>query len=160
MPTSLITHPRPGTFRATCTLALPQPYADLTPAQLERAEVEHWTTFWDKTTETSNVYVPCHFDTTDRRAYAEHMKAHKKRAYTGETWPWARSIGRPWTNGLGLKPEGKPFKASTKALAAAVETCPHCGLIAEVGGESTREADLLWWREHLHGCSTIHRTQP
>lgn len=166
MHTLLVDRSTPGLFRATCSLALAQPRSALTPEQLERAEAEHWTKRWDQEAEADLVYVPCDFETTDRAAYAEHMKAHgKQMAHSrGHSEAWAKSIrARPAKlgHGLGLTPEGKPFRPSTKAIAGTVKTCPHCGLIAELRLIPRRtQADLNWWREHLEECKTTNHSNP
>ncbi|MFE6511618.1 hypothetical protein ACFVBP_28405 [Nocardioides sp. NPDC057764] len=164
MHTLLVDQSAPGLFRATCSLALAQPRSTLTREQLERAEAEHWTKCWDRAAEVDSIYVPCEFETTDRAAYAEHMKAHGKRMShsRGYSEAWAKSIRtRPAKlgHGLGLTPEGKPFRPSTNAIADTVKTCSHCGLIAELAVIPGRtQDDLRWWREHLEVCKTANHS--
>ena len=84
------------------------------------------------------------FETTDRAAFEDHMKTvHGKKTVYGEAW--SKSIRRGWVSPK-AKAEGSPL---TKTLAAQLETCPSCGMSAEVGG---RYGDQLWWDEHLRGC--------
>jgi hypothetical protein len=92
------------------------------------------------------------FETTDRAAFEEHMKkVHGKANVYGHHENWSKSIRRGWVSPK-TKPEGA---ALTKTLAAQVETCPDCGLSAEVG---ERYGDKQWWNEHLRGCGVLHRS--
>lgn len=151
----MLTHltKKPGEFKALCKLGAWRDVAAVLAMAppLEGAYPERWS----HTLERSEMLVPCDFETTDRAAFDTHMaELHDRKP------GWKPPLDRGWENGRtpvirprSPKPSsggaGRPFKASAKATAADVHSCPTCSLIAEVRDR----AGELWWDEHLRGCA-------
>ena len=98
-------------------------------------------------------HVQCSFDTTDRAAYDDHMRSvHGKCNVSGRNGPWAKTI-KAGAYRPRLTDEGKPWKDPSKRKGKPLtQTCPTCGLIAEV---DDRAANVLWWDEHTRGCALV-----
>lgn len=159
-----------GDFKATCRTGAYLPTDDLTEPErawaaeedARQAEAGEYRDVyrWDKRRKVETVRVECHLDTTDRAEYLEHMaRVHGRKTATWEassptrSGRLAASTRKPW-RAPKLEDEGTPFKPSNKAVAEAVETCPSCGLVAEIRGVGFgRNADELWWREHVSMCT-------
>lgn len=146
---SLIEKPRPGEFRAVCRKSEWVPLADVLALPTE-AQPDTATSRWDHKLRCEVVAVACSFETDDREAYVEHMKTVHNGGCKVRLSVAPLKMWRYPAPGMGLKPEGQPFKPSTQALAKDVRTCASCGLVAEVG---ERAADVLWWAEHERMCT-------
>ncbi|MFT4081162.1 MAG: hypothetical protein QM638_01120 [Nocardioides sp.] len=155
---------KPGAFRATCVLGAYLPVSDLTEVERKTAELEDarlraegrfsGVFSWDRRRDIEVARIPCNLDTTDRAEFEAHMaRCHPD--YNGAEYKtggtanstFARSIRRGWTKPP-LKPEGQPFKASSKTTAARIRVCERCGLTAEIEGVTGE----LWWHEHTDFC--------
>lgn len=155
---------RPGMFKAHCRTVTTHRLDSLTEAELDRIRLDDGGVLsrWDRKLGGEVVQVPCALVTTDRAEFEQHMKDHHSGALNA-LYDGARPPGgypaeikthqavlpvKPWRP-PSLKPEGRPF-ATTKTIAADLETCPTCGLVAQV--IPTQESQL-WWREHRKGCA-------
>lgn len=144
----------PGAFKAYCKMGAWRDVAEVLTMDppLEGAYPERW----NRELERSEMLVPCDFETTSAVDFEAHMAERHDR-----TPGWKPPLERGWEHGRTpvIKPRsprpssggnGKPFKASTKAIEERLQTCPHCSLVAEVGAAQTSQ---LWWSEHLAGCA-------
>lgn len=108
---------------------------------------------WDNKLHASVFLVNCAFETTDRKAFEQHMReAHGVKSSAllmnesrgGPAWPTPSAASKPW-RGPKLTEEGTPFVSRDEAT----ETCPTCGLVSELPANNAGE---LWWHEHLERC--------
>lgn len=144
---------KPGEFYGHCHATKPHPIKEL-PEYLRR---EYADKGWAKgyrnvysrkarTTLSTECYLEplCEgFETSDRAAFDAHMKEeHGKREVKGHWESVAKSVRAGW----------RPSLTTRRDVAAVheLQTCPECGMAAEVG---QRAADVLWWDEHLTRCT-------
>lgn len=148
-----------GHFEASCRLGEWLPLDKATNEQRAHAEQMaggNWFR-WDKELGAELVRVECAFHTADRAEFEAHMADVHGRKMKGPrqlTKPRIRK-GPP----VAGPAEGREFKPSSKALAQTVDTCPRCGLVAEIRGGGLpgfiRPGAELWWREHVERCAGI-----
>ncbi len=150
-----------GQFAARCRLTRPVPYDNLAEEQREYVEAEKVTAYRDRKLG-QVVDIPCGVTTTDPGVLKQHLTdvhddpwrwddpyldpgvPRECRTYRSRTSVYSK----PWMPPK-LHPEGKPFKASTKAIGDTIRTCSACRLIAEVTGD----AGERWWDEHVESCT-------
>ncbi len=152
------TRPKPSAFRAVCRQGSWVPLDEvLSWPREQQPDTTH--TRWDSKLKCEVAAVPCTLDTTDRAVFETHMvEVHgKKPTMTPYPDQSTRSLSNrargKWTTPK-APAEHVPAKPSLKDIAKAIETCPSCGLVAEIRGVGFgRNADELWWREHLRGCA-------
>lgn len=137
-------------FRAVCGLGYWTPLHTLPSELLPHVDTygpEWIPSRWNRKAEETEVQLRCSATFTDRGDFEEHMKAvHGRRSST-----WVRGLRstppyatRRWAPPR-LTEDGKPWEDK----AGRTQTCPACGLIAEVSGASCPR-----WVEHLQGCQS------
>lgn len=143
---------KPGEFRAVCRSGSWQPL-DAIDHDL-RTEIEgspDWATRWDRSLECEVAAVPCTLDTTDRKAFEQHMAdvhgvkssallMNKNRGYAA--WPTPSALSRPW-KAPKLTEDGVPFKHTGET-----RECRGCGLVIELGAGSA-----AFIEEHKASCA-------
>ncbi|MEP7738556.1 hypothetical protein ABKW28_12940 [Nocardioides sp. 31GB23] len=136
---------RPGEFKARCRKERWVPLNWLLEQPHEQ-QPDTTTTQWDRDLKVEVALVQCDFDATDAASYLAHMaEVHNKKP----RGPRQLKRGTGHWRAPQLKDEGQPLKPSTKAIAARIETCEGCGLVAEVDETA---ASVLWWDQHLQMC--------
>lgn len=145
---------KPGEFHGTCRLSRWVPIEEL----LE-VDPDSTTSRWDHKLGCSVFAVQCSFETADKAAFDKHMlEVHQRKLGTYEgakpghfTRSFSPQVKRPRirksTPSAGPD-EGKPFVDK----AGVTQTCPSCGLVAEMGGHMSNE---IWWTEHLRECQVL-----
>jgi hypothetical protein len=150
----------PGAFRVRCSLLRWVPEKKLTPTELRECKEAGLPRRYfelDSGRRTPGQarkgrwevgYATCGgFETDDRAAYAEHMKAaHNRGSVQGHSEAFARSVRAGWRSPR-TAPDGKALPKTALEL---LVTCPTCGLQAERAETHTFD---LWWREHVAGCA-------
>lgn len=141
---------KPGQFRARCNLAKKVAVAKATPEQRREAEANDYRKtyvldhrgkpvwFW---------YFPaCEgFETTDREAYATHLKEFHGGGLTKVTQPKIIRDGKGMWNGPRLTEDGKAWSDEKHDTV----TCP-CGLVLEQRDDM---ASVQFVSEHLQMCA-------
>lgn len=142
---SLLTENKAGLFAARCRKPEWVPFEKLVEADPDSTQSR-----WDRKLGANVFLVQCAFETTDRAAYLEHMKTvHGERTFHGHNGPWAKTI-KAGAYAPRLLEEGKPWKDPSRTKDPLTQTCPSCGLVAEV---DDRPGNVLWWDEHLRMCT-------